>query len=82
MPSMRSRDSEDPSQLVVDDEEGIEAAQGLWLDSDYLVCAEIATSKGEQPLPPPTEVGSSTRKHSKSPRPNSMTSGPRSTWSR
>lgn len=27
--------------LVVDDEEGIAAAQRLWLDSDYLVCAEI-----------------------------------------
>ncbi len=27
--------------LVVDDEEGIEAAQRLWFDSDHLVCAEI-----------------------------------------
>lgn len=27
--------------LVVDDEDGIEIAQRLWLDSDYLVCAEI-----------------------------------------
>ena len=27
--------------LLVDDEDGIEAAQRLWLESDYVVCAEI-----------------------------------------
>jgi len=27
--------------LLVDDEDGIEAAQRLWLDSDHVVCAEI-----------------------------------------
>lgn len=36
--------------LVVDDEEGIEAAQRLWLDSDYIVCAEIGYVEGRAAL--------------------------------
>lgn len=36
--------------LLVDDETGAEAAQRLWLESDYLVCAEIGYAEARAAL--------------------------------